>query len=183
MFGHASFFAHPVSCHFLAGLIGRWRLTREIADFRAGTEAHLRAIAEFSPESPLDAHQIAPARPDAGGVPFGLVLRERGDLHIAGHPPMPAEQGYLWRSHPQGVAVFFGDGRSFHRFALPQTAAIPDPQDAPNASHWCDPDHYRVRYDFAALALGRWQMVWHVQGPRKSYESRSLFERLAPPKA
>ena len=59
----------------------------------------------------------------------------------------------------------FVDERAFHRFS----------PDAPQASHFCAPDTYRVAYDFTQWPL--WQARWQVKGPRKDYEMIACYER------
>ena len=45
----------------------------------------------------------------------------------------------------------------------------------PVADHWCDPDTYKVRYDFREWPL--WRAEWRVTGPRKDYVMRSVYTR------
>ena len=69
---------------------------------------------------------------------------------------MAASRDYQWRDGGGGVIeVRFSDGRFFHRF-LPE-------EPAPADVHLCDPDTYRVRYDFARWPL--WRAEWRVTGP------------------
>lgn len=93
----------------------------------------------------------------------GLAYSEKGLLHLTGHAPIRAERRYLWRP---GLEVLFDDGRPFHTI----------PAGGGGAEHWCDPDHYRVRYSFDAWP--RWQSVWEVTGPRKSYRMDSRYTRV-----
>ncbi|MEZ5685049.1 MAG: DUF6314 family protein [Paracoccaceae bacterium] len=86
-----------------------------------------------------------------------LLYHEQGELVLPGHDPMRAERRYLWRRGGRGIAVDYADGRPFHDF---------DPAD-PQAQHWCDPDDYRVRYDFSRWP--EWRAEWVVRGPRKDY--------------
>ena len=78
---------------------------------------------------------------------------------------MQAERRYLWHTEGAEIVVRFADERPFHRFSPA----------APAASHWCAPDTYRVRYDFAHWPL--WQAQWDVTGPRKDYLMISRYER------
>ena len=64
-----------------------------------------------------------------------------------------------------GIAVFFADGRAFHRF-VPAADTV-------EADHWCDPDTYKVRYDFSRWPV--WQAEWRVTGPRKDYVMQSVY--------
>jgi hypothetical protein len=88
-----------------------------------------------------------------------LVYDEQIRLMFPDQPPMEGRRQYLWHAAPAGVSVCFDDGRAFHDIALDGTAA--------QAAHWCDPDQYDVRYDFADWP--RWRSVWDVRGPRKDY--------------
>lgn len=125
---------------------GSWRLERQITD-ALGPDAVLTGTARFSPD-------------DAG-----LMLHEAGRLELTGQGGFQAERRYLWRQDGAGIAVFFADGRDFHRF----DPTLP----APVADHWCDPDTYKVRYDFRDWPL--WRAEWRVTGPRKDYVMRSLY--------
>jgi hypothetical protein len=127
---------------------GRWRLERRIEDRRAGRIGRLAGEARFAP------------------APGGLAYHEEGTLAFEGGAPMRAERRYLWRDGGAGtIEVLFEDGRLFHRF---------DAEDlSPGASHACDPDAYRVRYDFRAWP--RWRAEWHVTGPRKDYAMVSSY--------
>ena len=130
----------------LQDFLGFWRLERVIVPAQ-GPAARFTGQARFTPE--------------------GAALRyhEEGELTLPGAAPMRAERRYLWRAEGEEIAVFFDDGRPFHRFSPA----------APAAHHWCDPDDYRVRYDFAAWPL--WHAEWRVQGPRKDYTMRSEYRR------
>ncbi|ATG47268.1 DUF6314 family protein [Celeribacter ethanolicus] len=128
---------------------GMWRLSRHIEDALAGGTARLEGYCRF----------------DRDGE--GLLCTEGGTLTVPGQASLSAERRYLWRSDPAGIAVFFDDGRFFHRF---------DPNAAiPRADHDCAPDAYAVRYDFSGWPL--WTAEWRVKGPRKDYVSVSQFSR------
>lgn len=124
---------------------GDWRLDRRIAD-ALGPDAVFTGAARFSADA------------------AGLVLHEAGQLDLTGQGSFQAERRYLWRQDGAGIAVFFADGRAFHRF---------DPGGVATADHWCDPDTYTVRYDFSDWPV--WQAEWRVTGPRKDYVMRSIY--------
>ena len=111
-----------------------------------------------------------PARFDGQGVwtpqAYGLAYLERGVLRMEGVAPMQAERRYQWH---HDMSVFFEDGRFFHKV----------PAEGGHTEHWCDPDHYKVTYNFSAWP--RFDVSWGVQGPRKAYQMRSLFTPLARP--
>lgn len=130
----------------LTDFTGRWRLSRQIADAR-GPDAVFTGTATFIPDAQ------------------GLRLLETGELRLQGQGAFQAERLYLWRQAGAAIAVFFADGRDFHRF---------DPRGAEvTADHWCDPDTYKVRYDFTDWPL--WQAEWRVTGPRKDYVMRTQY--------
>lgn len=125
---------------------GRWRLDRRIID-ALGPDASLHGTAVFARQAD------------------GLVLHEAGRLELAGQGGFAAERRYLWRQDGACIAVFFADGRAFHRF-------VPAPHPV-EADHWCDPDTYKVRYDFTGWPV--WQAEWRVTGPRKDYVMQSVY--------
>jgi hypothetical protein len=87
---------------------------------------------------------------------------EAGTLQIAGQGAFQAERRYLWDAD---LNVYFDDGRFFHQ--VPQTGG--------EAAHWCDPDHYKVRYAFENWP--EWQARWQVRGPRKDYTMTTRYSR------
>ena len=127
---------------------GRWRIVRRIEDRRAGQTGAFEGEAAFSP------------------VPGGLRYSEAGQLRLGTGPAMQATRAYLWAFDGARVQVAFDDGRPFHAFSLAEAA---------EADHWCDPDDYRVAYDFSAWPL--WRAVWTVSGPRKEYVMDSVYTR------
>jgi len=134
----------------LEAFAGDWQLERELEDLRDGRHGRFVGRAGFVP------------------APGGLRYREEGALTFGDGAAMTATRDYLWRDGGAGViAVFFGDGRFFHRF-------LPDEPD-PGGEHACPPDNYRVRYDFRRWP--RWQATWRVSGPRKDYAMVSRFRR------
>jgi len=131
----------------LEDFAGRWRIERLIDDRLGGVAGHFSGVAEFRPTA------------------AGLAYREEGQLRLGTGPEVLAVRDYLWREEAGRIVVEHGDGRPFHAF---------DPA-APEARHWCDPDDYRVRYDFARWP--EWQAEWRVRGPRKDYTMRSTYRR------
>lgn len=134
----------------LGDFAGVWALSREISQ-SDGKTARFEGEALFTPGAD------------------GLCYDEKGTLQIAGAAPMQAERRYLWRASGERIAVFFADGRPFHSFGLTDTNADT------TAAHWCDPDDYRVRYDFTGWPV--WRADWRVKGPRKDYRMTSLYRR------
>ncbi|MFD0979700.1 DUF6314 family protein [Tropicimonas aquimaris] len=130
----------------LEDFAGLWRLERRIDDHRAGVVMRLDGEARFTPR-------------DAG-----LDYSETGTLIAPGAPPLQATRRYRWMAQGSDIEVFFEDGRPFHAFR---------PGGAPSASHWCDPDSYRVAYDFSAWPA--WSSRWSVDGPRKNYTMQSWY--------
>jgi hypothetical protein len=129
----------------LDDLEGRWRLERIIDDRRAGLAGRLEGTCIFSPDAE------------------GLVQEEVGVLSYGDAPPMQARRRYLWRAEGDGLAVFFEDGRPFHRIA---SGRLSD-------THLCPPDTYEVAYlfdDWPAFST-----TWCVSGPRKDLLIRSRY--------
>ncbi|TPE53578.1 DUF6314 family protein [Amaricoccus solimangrovi] len=135
----------------LAAFEGGWRLARRIEDARAGASGRFEGAARFT------------------AVPGGLSYVEEGRLILGEGRPMRASRRYFWRPAGASIEVDFSDGRFFHAFATDA--------DRPEAEHWCDPDRYRVRYDFSAWP--EWRAEWRVSGPRKDYAMVSTY-RPAP---
>ncbi len=132
----------------LEDFAGSWCITRRIDDHRAGSVLHFEGDAQFTP---------------SGG---GLDYAETGMLRGLGTAPIQATRRYRWEPRGAAIAVFFEDGRQFHEFS---------PAERPIAAHWCDPDSYRVRYDFSAWPV--WSCRWSVDGPRKNYTMQSRYHR------
>ncbi len=155
----------------LGSFIGDWQIAREI--YQAGGADGLRADARCADALRADARCADALRADArfdGVARFtaddaGMLMQETGQMQMAGQS-FAATRRYHWRPDGDGIAVHFDDGRFFHRFSTAQTTA----------SHWCDPDRYQVRYDFADWPV--WHSVWQVEGPRKSYSMKSRFWRV-----
>lgn len=132
----------------LSDLKGLWRLTRTIDDARAGLTGHLHGTSRWDPDE------------------AGLLQQEEGFLHYGTAPPMQAARRYRWRADGDGLAVFFADGRPFHRLS---PGLLAD-------RHWCDPDTYDVSYDMSRWP--DWTQVWNVTGPRKDAVITSRFQPL-----
>ncbi|WP_223428601.1 DUF6314 family protein [Tateyamaria pelophila] len=111
-----------------------------------------------------------PARFEGQGVwtpqANGLAYLERGFLTLEGVAPMQAERRYYWQ---HDLSVFFEDGRFFHQV----------PAAGGQTEHWCDPDQYKVTYDFSDWP--GFEVSWDVRGPRKAYRMNSRFTPLARP--
>jgi hypothetical protein len=130
---------------------GAWRLERRIEHASGQGNARLSGMARFL---------------RSGGA---LLHEESGTLSIDGvaGPGMQARRRCLWTPEAGGIAICFEDGRPFHIIPL----GILDPE----ATHFCSPDRYTVRYDFSRWP--EWSTVWRVSGPRKAYVMTS---RLVP---
>lgn len=133
----------------IADFAGLWHIRRDIDDRVAGRQGTFRGTATL--------------RPQGAGL---WVWHETGWLRFDEGQPLRAERRYLWREDGERIAVLFGDGRPFHDFV---------PGAAGQAAHWCDPDDYRVQYDFAGWP--DWQAVWTVRGPRKDYRMTGRLSR------
>ena len=129
----------------LSDFSGRWSLTRAIDD-RHGGQGHFVGSAVFTPDG------------------RGLDYAETGTLSLAAGGSFAATRRYRWQAKGAEIAVFFEDGKFFHRFTPSSTAA---------ATHFCDPDDYGVDYDFSDWP--KWQSRWTVLGPRKDYTMVSCY--------
>mgnify|MGYP000400557302 CR=1 FL=1 len=128
---------------------GKWTLRRKIQS-DLGPDATLEGEAEFTPHD------------------GGLRLTESGLLQMEGqNQSLNAVQTYHWYRSGLDILVRFNDGKFFHSFV---------PERQAHAKHWCAPDQYDVKYDFARWPV--WQSEWTVKGPRKSYVMVSTYERL-----
>ncbi len=129
---------------------------RVLSDFEGGWTVSRRIVEASGAEATFEGAAVwTPAE-------AGMLYEERGVLNVAGQAPMQAERKYLWDA---ALNVYFEDGRFFH--AVPPAGG--------DAAHWCDPDQYDVHYNFAAWP--RFEVRWHVQGPRKAYEMTSTYCR------
>lgn len=137
----------------LEDFTGAWRLERDIVDLRGSVEGRFRGRALFTPG------------------PDGLVYEEAGDLILGDARPVEATRRLLWRACARGgIAVFFADGRPFHRIAADRLM--------PEDIHVCAPDIYHVEYDFRTWP--EWGAAWRVVGPRKDYRLASRYTRATP---
>jgi hypothetical protein len=130
----------------LGDLLGDWRLERVITDHRAGVTGHLAGQCRFVPDAD------------------GLRQEESGTLRYGAAAPMQAARTYLWRADGAGLAVFFDDGRPFHRLMPGQGGD----------RHHCPPDIYDVTYDLTRWP--HWVQSWRVTGPRKDALIVSRFQ-------
>lgn len=131
----------------LSDLEGRWTLVRRIDDRRAGLSGRLTGTCDWTSDGQ------------------GLVQFETGTLHYGDAPPIRAERRYLWRQEGEGLAVFFEDGRPFHRVGPGR----------PSDRHQCPPDTYDVTYAFDGAHA--FSTTWRVTGPRKDQVIHSLYTR------
>lgn len=134
---------------------GVWRMERQIDDRFGAQLGHFAGTAELR----------APAEAEKDGQGTWNWV-ENGYLTLAEEAPVFATRSYLWRPMPPRIEVFFEDGRPFHAFA---------PSGQVTAAHWCDPDDYRVEYDFSGWP--EWHATWRVRGPHKDYEMISRYRR------
>ena len=137
---------HPTK---LADFAGDWNIDRRIEDRLAKRTAQLKGTALFA-WSGTD-----------------LIYSEAGMLTLDDGPALSTQQEYLWQTDGSEVRVYFANRAPFHRFPLSVPIA--------NASYWCDPDQYDVRYEFRNWPV--WTVTWTVHGPRKDYISITRFER------
>jgi hypothetical protein len=131
-------------------LVGHWLVERHIHDLDSAWTGRFDGRAHFAP------------------VPGGLAYREDGVLQMGGLA-MNAWQVWRWEFPTEAeAAVFFEDGRPFHRF---------DPRARrPEASVVFEPDRYDIAYEFAGP--DEWLCEWRVEGPRKDYRTVTRYRRV-----
>ncbi|NNF25202.1 MAG: trigger factor [Rhodobacteraceae bacterium] len=131
----------------LCAFEGAWIFEREITDRRGASSGRVEGRAVY----------IA--------TPDGLAYEETGQMRLGQGAPMTATRRYLWKEGRAGrIAVFFEDGRAFHDFELGAAA---------HGVHFCDPDTYKVAYDFENWP--NWRVAWRVAGPAKDYKMVTLY--------
>lgn len=133
-------------------LTGDWIMTRRIRFRRTAARGSLEGRASIRP----DGHHF--------------VLSEQGLLRFDGHEAM-ASQRYALTFHGAVVQVHFRDGSLFHEFEL-RTVGY-------TATYLCGADQYVGRY--RVLDPDVWSLTWCVRGPRKDYDMRTLYRRVAGP--
>ncbi|WP_181037516.1 DUF6314 family protein [Arthrobacter sp. ZGTC412] len=121
---------------------GRWTVQRDLLDRANGTHGTFSGVVQFVPA-------------DDGG----LALREEGTMRWPAFTG-PASREYLLRPTERADAldVFFTDGRPFHTMSFTPEANLDQ--------HWCDPDTYRVAYNYGDA--DRFTYSWDVKGPQKN---------------
>jgi hypothetical protein len=135
---------------------GLWTVQRELLDRSAGTSGTFSGVVHFVP---------AHLEPGDDG---GLALREEGTMRWPAFTG-PASREYLLTAteRPDALHVFFPDGRPFHTMSFTPEANLDQ--------HWCDPDTYRVAYNY--LDADKFSYSWDVKGPRKDLLLTSTLVR------
>ena len=133
----------------LSDFAGAWQIARRIEDANELANGSFEGTATFT--------KVNDTR---------LSYYETGLLHLSNGHKMQGERGYVWQQQGDLISVLFTDGRPFHEFDL---------RDRSSAEHLCDPDVYRVSYDFAKWPA--WQSCWRVTGPRKDYVMTTSYSR------
>jgi Family of unknown function (DUF6314) len=139
----------PVPIADLAAfLAGRWRIDRRL-DALAG--------AHFSGEAVCRRSRIG-----------FLSYSEHGTLTLGGKR-LEAGRDLVYRLlTSSSAAVYLTDGSFFHPLDLSSGYK--------RVRHLCEADTYIGQ--FLVVSFDEYCVEWHVRGPRKSYTSRSRFERL-----
>jgi hypothetical protein len=134
-----------------AFLLGPWRLTRVMADRRAGQTGRLDGEAVFSPEAE------------------GLVYRERGVLRLGAYEGAVTRRYRYAFPAPGWAEVAFEDGRPFYTLDLSDGRCT--------VQHRCRDDLYRGAFEVEGQDL--WTVVWRVWGPGKDQLLTSRYARRA----
>ena len=121
---------------------GRWMVQRDLLDRADGTRGTFTGVVHFVPA-------------DHDG---GLALREEGTMRWPTFTG-PATRDYVLKptARRDTLDVFFPDGRPFHSMSFTPQANLD--------RHWCDPDTYRVAYNYGDA--NTFSYSWDVEGPRK----------------
>ena len=132
-------------------LLGEWTLNRTI-----------------TPGGSFEGTAVFEARSDTV-----FEYREEGRFTLDDGTVLQPTKSYEWRLEDGNIVVYFNDGATkgqlFHVIDLTEGGQAA-------ATHWCDPDQYNTDYSFADMPNG-FSMTHKVEGPKKSYTSKSLFTR------
>ncbi|MFU8848410.1 MAG: DUF6314 family protein [Opitutales bacterium] len=138
---------------------GEWQVRRDFEGSYSGT---FTGKASFMPKT------------DESSV---YSYEEEGELTDGEGKCYPAKQCYRYRFAEKKVLVFKREESAWilmHEldFQLEYGLACA------RHLHLCGEDHYATIYQ-ADLAAGKWAMSYEVNGPKKAYQIRSAFERVA----
>ena len=134
-----------------AFLLGSWRISRRIQDFRLGICGRLEGRATVAPAA------------------TGLVHEETGKLCFGIHQGEATRRTLIAIDRPEAAALYHADGSLFHALDLSSGTA--------DILHRCADDHYRGRY--RVLQENCFWVAWHVTGPRKHYRLATRHIRTA----
>jgi Family of unknown function (DUF6314) len=135
-----------------AFLLGSWRISRRIHDFRLGIRGRLEGFAVFAPAAD------------------GLVQEETGKLHFGDYQGEAMRRYRIAIGGGEAATIHQADGSLFHALDLSSGTA--------DVQHPCAGDHYRGRY--RVLHRDCFWVNWHVSGPRKHYRLATRYVRAAP---
>jgi|SRR5665213_2436459 len=143
--------ACPIS-DLRAFLLGSWRISRRIRDFRLGICGRLEGRVIFAPA--LD----------------GLVQEETGRLRFGAYEGEVTRRYRIAIAGPETATFHQTDGSLFHALDLSSGTA--------DILHPCAGDRYRGRY--RVLHNDCFWVNWHVSGPRKHYWLATRHVKAAP---
>lgn len=157
--GTTSAFAGPIDRTLVVSitnlfefLAGTWRLEREITDQRGDRLAQFKGCGDF----------VATGERQ-------LLYLEQGALDL-GYGPLEARRALSYAfATARWATVRFADGSLFHYLDLSEGES--------RVHVTCGEDAYVG--SFAALGSGDLSVRWQADGPRKCYESKSLYRRLS----
>ncbi|MGX1162281.1 hypothetical protein FBY31_3661 [Arthrobacter sp. SLBN-100] len=120
---------------------GLWTVRRDLLDRADGTRGTFTGVVHIVPVND-----------------GGLALREEGTMRWPTFTG-PATREYVLKTtaRPDSLDVCFPDGRPFHTMSFTPEANLD--------RHWCDPDTYRVAYEYGDA--NSFSYSWSVLGPRK----------------
>lgn len=138
-------------------LEGAWRVRR---DFEGSYCGSFEGEASFLPE--------------AGELP-GYHYSEVGELTDGEGKCYPARQNYRYRRAGEKLQVFKREAAEWilmHELHFRLEGGLVCARHV----HLCGEDHYATAYQVDP-AVGKWEMSYEVNGPKKAYRIRSVFAR------
>jgi hypothetical protein len=128
-------------------------------------------------------HPRAPTNPTYSAE---YLYIETGIFTMANGYSVPATRRYIYRYNEMTdkITAWFADEDNESAGAIFNTWNFYKPDDAGHGwmakgHHWCDPDTYQntCEFQFRGAALQKFMIAYEVEGPRKSYQAESWYER------
>lgn len=140
-------------------LLGRWSLDRTLTDGRSGDLGSFRGTGELRPATPASVF----------GRDCVARYQELGRLRYGSYDGTARRTLDYLRTDGGAVVVNFSDGRRYIGLDLRNGVC--------QAEHPCGDDLYEIGFRVCARDLI--EERWRVRGPRKNYEARTVWRRIA----